>query len=99
MFENQRYITNGVSIGISLFLQNILWYMIETMRTQKQDYLQVFTLEKSIVNSETRQKIIHTQEEPDYCYEYSFKCEEPIATKIFVIDDETHTTMLLAEEY
>jgi hypothetical protein len=99
MFENHRYITNGVSIEIPLFLLNILWHMIETMQAEKKDYLQVFTLEKSIVYSETRQKIIHTQEEPDYRYEYSFKCEEPIAIKIFVIDDETHSTMLLASEY
>ena len=99
MFENQRYITKGVSIEIPLYLQNILWYMIETMQVEKKDYLQVFTLQREIVNSETQQKIIHMQEEPDYRYGYSFKCDSPVNAKIFVIDDETHSTMLLTSEY
>jgi hypothetical protein len=99
MFENPRYITKGVSIEIPFFLQNILWYMIETMQVEKKDYLQVFTMERENDGIENRQKIIHTQEEPDYRYEYSFKCDNPIAAKVFVIDDEDHTTMLLAEEY
>ena len=59
------------------------------------DYLQVFSLsadgEKQIVK--------HTQEVPVYNKEYVFEFENPVAEKIFVIDDETHTTMLLAEEY
>ena len=45
------------------------------------------------------QKITHSQEQPEYSKEYLFPSEEPITAKIFVIDDETHTTMLLAEEY
>ena len=59
------------------------------------DYLQVFSLsadgEKQIVK--------HTQEVPVYNKEYVFEFENPVAEKIFVIDDETHTTMLLASEY
>jgi len=46
------------------------------------------------------QKIVHSQEQPQYKKEYSFKCPTlPIDAKIFVIDDNTHSTMLLAEEY
>ena len=39
------------------------------------------------------------QEEPDYERTFTFPTDEPITAKIFVIDDETHSTMLLAEEY
>jgi hypothetical protein len=91
--------TKGISIEIPLYLQNIIWYMIETMKIEEKDYLQVFTLERSVVNLEVQQKIIHTQEQPDYRYEYTIKSDNPINTKIFVIDDEDHSTMLLADEY
>ena len=49
---------------------------------------------------ERKQKITHTQEEPEYRMEYLISSDAPIFVgKIFVIDDETHVTMLLAEEY
>ena len=99
MFENQRYITKGASIEIPLYLQNVMWYMIETMQVEMKDYLQIFTLSREMVGTELKQKIIHTQEQPNYRYEYSFKADEPVNAKLFVIDDETHSTMLLAEEY
>jgi len=99
MFDNQKYITKGISIEIPLYLQNIMWYMIETMRVEQKDYLQVFTLERTVIDSEVQQKIIHTQEEPDYRYEFCFKSDSPVNAKIFVIDEETHSTMLLASEY
>lgn len=64
-----------------------------------QDYLQVFDL--SIVENDKKklQKIIHSQEEPEYRKEYILEFADPVETKIFVIDDEDHSTMLLAEEY
>jgi Staphylococcal protein of unknown function (DUF960). len=99
MFNNPHYFTKGISIEIPLYLQNILWYMIESMQVKKQDYLQVFTLERQMTGLDLRQKIIHTQEQPNYRYEYSFVSTEPINAKVFVIDDETHSTMLLADEY
>lgn len=46
------------------------------------------------------QHIIHSQEQPTYSMTYSLVgISEPIDTKIYVIDDNTHSTMLLAEEY
>ena len=42
---------------------------------------------------------MHSQEEPAYERTFTFPTDEPITAKIFVIDDETHSTMLLAEEY
>ena len=60
------------------------------------DYLQVFELNIE----DGKQKVIHAQEVPEYKAEYLFSIDTPLfCGKIFVIDDETHSTMLLAEEY
>lgn len=95
MFNNQRYVTRGISNELPLMLQIILWGLIDTMEVAEKDYLQVFCLS----NESGKQKITHSQEQPEYSKEYLFPSEEPITAKIFVIDDKTHTTMLLAEEY
>ncbi len=96
MFKNKRFITQGVSSQVSLLLQLFMWKCIDEMPPPK-DYLQVFefTLE------DNKQKIIHSQEEPDYNREYLLKlADTPIFIgKIFVIDDGDHSTMLLASEY
>ena len=95
MFNNPRYCTRGISSEVPLLMQIILWGLIDSMEVAEKDYLQIFRL--SAENG--KQKIIHTQEQPEYSKEYLFPSEDPITAKIFVIDDETHTTMLLAEEY
>ncbi len=95
MFKNSRYATRGINAEIPLALQLILWKMIDDMEVARKDYLQVFTL--STENGE--QKIIHEQEQPDYRKEYVFSTDRLVNSKIFVIDDGDHSTMLLAEEY
>lgn len=94
MFDNQKYITKGVSQQISIYLQIIMWNLINELEIEK-DYLQVFEL----TSENGMQKITHSQEMPPYEKSHLIKCEEPVTAKIFVIDDETHSTMLLAEEY
>ena len=100
MFNNARYVTSGIAAEIPELLQIMLWSMIETMVVEKKDYLQVFELEAiGIGNKQPLQKITHTQEVPAYKKEYYLKSDLPKKEKIFVIDDETHSTMLLASEY
>lgn len=94
-FNNQHYCTKGISEWLPITTQMILWELIQTMEVPEQDYLQVFTL--SIENGQ--QKIVHKQEFPEYSAEHLFPSTTPITGKIFVIDDETHSTMLFAEEY
>ena len=66
------------------------------MQTAQKDYLQVFTLTKT----PTGQHIVHEQEQPPYRYELDVPCDgDAVDAKVFVIDDLTHSTMLLAEEY
>ena len=71
-----------------------MWELIRAMPVDK-DYLQVFYL--SAENG--RQKIKHIQEVPECTKEYYLNSDKPVTEKIFVIDDETHSTMILANEY
>ena len=94
-FNNQHYCTKGISERLPIMTQVILWELIQSMEVEEQDYLQVFTL--SVENGQ--QKILHEQECPEYSKVHLFSSTDPITGKIFVIDDETHSTMLFAEEY
>jgi hypothetical protein len=97
-FKNTRYITKGIVSKIPLYLQLIMWDLIDKMEVSEKDYLQVFKLSKE----DDKQKIIHTQEVPEYTKEYLFSKvpdSDLITTKIFIIDDVSHSTMLLASEY
>lgn len=93
-FNNPRYCTKGISENVPIELQMILWSQIDLLEIEK-DYLQVFKL----TVEDGKQVIEHHQEFPEYRKVSRFSSENPITTKIFVIDDETHSTMLLAEEY
>ena len=95
MFNNPRYCTRGISETVPILTQIILWDLIDSMEVEEKDYLQVFKL---TTDSKT-QRVTHTHEQPSYERTLEFRTDNPITAKIFVIDDETHTTMLLAEEY
>lgn len=95
MFENQKFLTRGVENEIPSWLINLMWHMVLTMEVEKKDYLQVFTLTKL----PTGQHIIHEQEQPLYRYELDVSCDDAVNAKVFVIDDRTYSTMLLADEY
>lgn len=99
MFQGERYVTKGVMAKIPAYLQNVMWYMIETMEVQDKDYLQVFNLSWTWENGQPKQQLIHSQEHPPYHKEYTFSANHPVLAKMFVIDDGTHSTMLLVEEY
>ena len=94
MFNNQRYITRGVLAEIPSELQLFMWKCIDRMPEPK-DYLQVFTFESVGI----LQKITHTSEQPEYCMNYFIPCSNPVTAKVYIIDSDTYSTMLLAEEY
>ena len=94
-FKNKHYISRGVDSRVSPLLQIFMWQCIYEMPPPK-DYLQVFKCSEY----DGKQKIIHIQEEPEYQKEYLFETDTPFFVgKIIVIDDEIHSTMILAEEY
>lgn len=94
MFNNQRYLTNGVQAEIPLELQLFMWECLDRMSEPK-DYFQVFRLE----NLGGIQKITNFSEQPEYHKEYLIPTNKPITAKIYIIDSDTYSTMLLAEEY
>ena len=86
MFENQKFLTRGVENEIPSWLINLMWHMVLTMEVPRKDYLQVFILTKTPTGQ-------------PYRYELDVPCDDAVDAKVFVIDDLTHSTMLLAEEY
>ena len=105
MFENQKFLTRGVMAEIPSWLTNLMWHMVLTMEVPRKDYLTMEVEEKdylqvfALTKTPTGQHIVHEQEQPLYRYELDVPCDDAVDAKVFVIDDSTHSTMLLAEEY
>jgi len=100
-FTGAKYITRGIENEIPIELQTIMWNMIDQDKQQGKgmDYLQIFTLKSAFENGVIMQEVTHTQEQPPRKKKITIKSETPVSAKIFVIDDVTHTTMLLNHEY
>ena len=95
MFPRKRCITQNVLREIPLGWTAFLWQCVDKLPIE-QDYLQIFELSEA----NGFQRIIHTQERPPYRKEYLFSPFFPVVTaKIYIINDETHDTMLLTHEY
>lgn len=94
MFNNQRYLTRGVQAEIPLELQLLMWSCIDGL-PEERDYFQVFRLE----NFNGIQKLTHFSEHPAHQREYFIPAASPITAKVYIIDSNTYSTMLLAEEY
>ena len=101
MFKKEsRYITRGANKKLDLRLQLILWSMIDKLNEEGKelDYLQVFKVRKC------KEGIVieHSQEVPEYKEKYVIDLENIEVNgniKVFVIDDNEYSTMMLAEEY
>ena len=102
MFDNgSRYVSRGINNEIPIDVQMFMWKLIEELKDtiEDVDYLQVFTI-STVDESENKIRIIHSQEVPEYKKIWIFEASEPCnEEKIFVIDDWSHATMLLAKEY
>ncbi|MGN1480395.1 DUF960 domain-containing protein [Porcipelethomonas sp.] len=96
MFESSkgRYLTRGVDAEIPVELQIFMWQAVDNMPEPK-DYLQVFNLSEE----NGLQVIHHTSEQPAFEMTYIIPTDKSITTKVYIIDDGEHCTMLLAEEY
>lgn len=101
MFDNERFMTKGIQDNVSLELQLFMWSCIDTLKWKEKDidYLQVFELSTWERNEVLFQNIEHRQEVPEYKRIYKIPSKEAIIEKIFVIDDSSNTTMMLADEY
>lgn len=109
MIVNETYITQNALNALPPALIDCLWDLYFSLRkkTEKIDYLNVFRLSKK----RDRQIISHIQEYPKYKKQHSVKLKElntetgkfedvsPVEGKVFIIEDDTHITMLLASDY
>ncbi|WWU64757.1 DUF960 family protein [Clostridium baratii] len=98
--KDSRYMTRGANEKLDLRLQLILWNMIDKLNEEGKelDYLQVFRIRKG----EEGVVIEHSQEVPEYKEKYVLTLEDieiEGTIKVFVIDDDVYSTMMLAEEY
>ena len=95
MFPRKRYATANVMREVPIELQIFLWQCVDSIPIEA-DYLQIFQLSKA----DGMQKIVHEQECPPYKKEYLlFPADPLVEAKIYIINDETHATMLFAHEY
>ena len=94
MFDNQRYITRGIIDMIPLELQLFMWDCVDRMPEPK-DYFQVFELS----DLRSMQRIVHKSEQPEYKMNYFIPTSKAVTAKVYIIDSEEYSTMLLAEEY
>ena len=95
MFNNQRYLTRGVQAEIPPVLQLFIWNCIDSL-PEERDYFQVFRLEPM---GEIMQQITHESEQPEHKKVYLIPSDNPITEKLYVIDSDEYSTMLLASEY
>lgn len=95
MFDNQRYLTKGVNETIPFELQAFMWNCIDRLPEDERNYLQVFELN----DIRSMQHIVHKSEQPKYKMNYFIPTSKAVTAKVYVIDSEEYSTMLLAEEY
>lgn len=99
MFDKLKFVTVGVTTKIPNDLQLLLWSLINTMKVDAKDYLQVIKITSIYDEGVYKLNITHSQEEPNYIKEHTTITSILINEKLYVIDDGPHSTMLLAEEY
>lgn len=101
MFDKDRFVTRGVNERIPVELQMYMWNQIDNMDVKSKDYLQIFNLYPATSGFyDCCQGVCHTQEQPYYTSTSFFSVDySKVTAKVYVIDDFTHSTMLLSDEY
>ncbi|MEN2465646.1 DUF960 family protein [Ornithinibacillus sp. JPR2-1] len=101
MFDTTKsyYITKGVKTNICAdMVKGMLDSIMEMKKVTQLDYLQVFDISLS-TNGKTTY-INHSQEEPKYNKQLMFTGGvNQFTGKVFIIDDGSCVTTMLAEEY
>ena len=96
------YCTSAIARELPLDLQQLLWRMIfNAEREKKLDYLQIFHIEQDKCCN-LLVHIKHSQEKPKFeleSFNFTFFPLQLSSTKIYVIDDGDHSTMLFSHEY
>ncbi len=100
--KDKRYVTRGVNEKIPFEIQLLIWKSIDDRVEEKHevDYLQVFRFS---IDKSGNLKVEHTQEMPQDKQVYQIEAKEEYfvldSITVFVIDDISHQTALLSNEY
>ena len=100
-FMKDRYMTRGIAENLEPALVLVLWQLITELVEEKEgqvDYLQVFDIIPD-PNSVRGVVVEHHSEVPSYKAVHRLQVDNPIKAKIFVIDSEEYSTMMLSREY
>jgi hypothetical protein len=95
MYTGIKVTSKRVQDKIPTWLQNLLWYMVETMDVEEKDATQIFELNGVVNNEMLQQSIIHTQQNPCYRKEQMFSIQQAVTAKVIVIDNVSHCFMLI----
>ncbi len=105
-FDKDKYVTRGVESVVHPVLQHLLWMcvMVQVAKGMKCDYLQVFdNFKREIIDGEDLLVFTHFQEVPKrkeiHKTPFHMEYADVIGKKLYIIDDISHSTMLLCNEY
>ena len=93
--DGKRYTTRRVQQTLQPALQNMLWYLVETMAVEKKSDIQVFEL----ADNKGVLQVTHIQERPEYHELHTLPGFAPLTATVLVVDEFGHCTMMLGDEY
>lgn len=95
----KRYVSKGIADATPLFLQNIIWYAIDTMTELQKDKVQIFELSTINSNNTFKQKITNSQSKPLYNKEFILSSSKLITNKVLVVKNNLSLVVLLSREF
>lgn len=96
MFDVNKIVSNRVLNEVPECIQNLLWYLIETMEVIQKNHVQVFEISGSLQEGLFKQKILHTQQYPIYKKVHIVSAQATVNAKIIVVNDTTFSVMLMS---
>lgn len=92
----ERRITSGIYGAIPRWLQNLMWFLWESMDVPEREWFQVFCLSER----DRMQKVDHSQNNPPYHKVIVVHAEgETICEKVIILESHSSLTMMLHSEY
>ncbi|MFC4596859.1 DUF960 family protein [Cohnella hongkongensis] len=95
MFTGRKIVSKQVQEEIPSWLQNLLWYMVETMDVPQKDRTQFFELKGIVQNGTFQQKIVQQQQNPYYRKEQILTLKRTYTAKVIVVDNVSECFMLI----
>jgi len=94
LFIGKKMVSPRVADAIPQWLQNMLWYLIETMEVDVKKRVQLFELSTVLQDGIIRQRIIHLQQ-PNYHREYVVSAVVMVEALIVAIDTGKYCVLIM----